>query len=207
MPPKTFSSEHVDVQFDASRCIHAGRCVKGLPGVFDVKARPWVQPGNAEVDAVVAVVQTCPTGALTYTRKDGGAAEAGDERNTVRIAADGPLEFRGRLAWEGRTLTRASLCRCGASANKPFCDNAHKGVGFTDDGLPDEGEIGDAGVGGSLACAAFKNGPLHVTGGVEVLAADGEVIFRGEEAFFCRCGASSNKPFCDSTHTRIGFEG
>ncbi len=207
MTAKTYTSDAVDVHFDLGRCIHAGKCVHGLPGVFDVKAKPWVQPANGDADALVAVVQTCPTGALTYTRKDGGAAEAGDPRNTVRIVADGPLELRGRVQIGGELVTRAALCRCGASENKPFCDNAHKGIGFSDDGLPDAGDVGDAGVEGAVGCRSIPNGPLHVSGGVEILASDGAVVFRGEEAWLCRCGASANKPFCDGAHKRIGFEG
>ena len=50
-----------------------------------------------------------------------------------------------------------------------------------------------------------KNGPLLVSGGVRVLDADGNVVFEGERAALCRCGGSSNKPFCDGTHKTNGF--
>ena len=50
-----------------------------------------------------------------------------------------------------------------------------------------------------------KNGPLLVSGGVRVLDADGNVVFDGERAALCRCGGSSNKPFCDGTHKTNGF--
>ena len=205
MTAKTYSSDDLDVHFDLKRCIHAGVCVKQKPEVFDIKARPWIQPGNAPASDLVAVVESCPSGALQYTRRGDGEAEVGSPRNQVQITADGQLEFRGRLQWEGQTLLRAALCRCGASQNKPFCDNAHKGSGFADDGLPDAGDVDDAGLGGGLACAAFPDGPLHLSGGVEVLAADGEVIFRGEQTWLCRCGQSANKPFCDGAHKREGW--
>ena len=52
---------------------------------------------------------------------------------------------------------------------------------------------------------ASANGPLLVSGGVRVLDADGNVLFEGERAALCRCGGSSNKPFCDNTHTTNGF--
>jgi uncharacterized Fe-S cluster protein YjdI len=54
---------------------------------------------------------------------------------------------------------------------------------------------------------ASENGPLLVSGGVRVLAADGSVLFEGERAALCRCGGSSNKPFCDGTHNTVGFQG
>jgi len=54
---------------------------------------------------------------------------------------------------------------------------------------------------------ASANGPLLVRGGVRVLDAKGNVLYEGEKAALCRCGGSQNKPFCDGTHTTIGFEG
>lgn len=52
---------------------------------------------------------------------------------------------------------------------------------------------------------ASADGPLLVTGGVRVLDADGNVLYEGERAALCRCGGSSNKPFCDGTHRTNGF--
>ena len=54
---------------------------------------------------------------------------------------------------------------------------------------------------------ASENGPLLVTGGVRVLDAAGNVLYEGENAALCRCGGSSNKPFCDGTHRTNGFRG
>ena len=54
---------------------------------------------------------------------------------------------------------------------------------------------------------ASANGPLLVSGGVRVVAADGTVLYEGEKAALCRCGRSGNKPFCDGTHKTVGFEG
>jgi CDGSH-type Zn-finger protein len=53
----------------------------------------------------------------------------------------------------------------------------------------------------------LRNGPYMVTGPVRLVAQDGtEIPVQGEEVFLCRCGGSSNKPFCDGTHKRIGFQ-
>ncbi len=54
---------------------------------------------------------------------------------------------------------------------------------------------------------ASENGPLLISGGVRILDAEGTVLYEGEKAALCRCGGSSNKPFCDGTHKTNGFRG
>lgn len=53
---------------------------------------------------------------------------------------------------------------------------------------------------------ALRNGPYIVTGGATLLDITGRVVATTEKFALCRCGASSNKPFCDGTHSRIGFQ-
>ena len=60
---------------------------------------------------------------------------------------------------------------------------------------------------GTLEVRASENGPLLLRGDVRVLAADGSLLYEGERAALCRCGGSSNKPFCDGTHRKNGFRG
>ncbi|MEZ4594473.1 MAG: CDGSH iron-sulfur domain-containing protein [Chloroflexota bacterium] len=206
---KQYSSDQIDVSYDLKRCIHAAECVRGLPAVFDVAKRPWIQPANASADAVAEVVGRCPTGALHYSRKDGGADEATPAQNRLVVTADGPLYLRGDLHIEldGETLpeTRAALCRCGQSANKPFCDNAHKTAVFTDPGqikVQDDAELDPS---GQLAVTPAQNGPLLLRGNFELVSADGQTVFRGQKAALCRCGGSGNKPFCDGSHKMNNF--
>ena len=52
----------------------------------------------------------------------------------------------------------------------------------------------------------FANGPLRVHGSLEVTDKDGNIVIKEKGASFCRCGASSNQPFCDGQHKKIGFE-
>lgn len=53
-----------------------------------------------------------------------------------------------------------------------------------------------------------ENGPYKVTGPIELVEPDGTAIpVPGETIFLCRCGGSTNKPFCDGTHSKIGFQG
>ncbi len=137
MTEKQYHGPDITVTYDAKRCIHAAECVRGLPTVFDTRQRPWINPHNAAADAIAEVVQRCPTGALHFTRSDQGPSEALPQHTTIRVSANGPLYLHGDIEIsrpDGSILlkdTRVALCRCGASANKPFCDGSHTRVGFT----------------------------------------------------------------------------
>ena len=139
MPRKVqqYDSEAISVTFEPALCIHSARCLAALPAVFDVQKRRWVSPENGDADEVAAAVRGCPSGALKYTRLDGGPAEEPDEPATARMVPNGPIYVRGDVTitdgqdGELRHVTRAALCRCGGSANKPFCDNTHRRNGFT----------------------------------------------------------------------------
>ena len=140
-----YTSDAIDVSYDAERCIHAAECLRGLPEVFDTGRRPWILPSAASADAIAAVIERCPSGALHYTRRDGGASEAPPEQTTIVPQPGGPLYVHGliqlKLA-DGSLLveeTRAALCRCGQSENKPFCDNSHIGTRFDEAGAPQGG--------------------------------------------------------------------
>lgn len=133
---KDYRNDAIVVHWDAARCIHTGICTRGLPQVFDITQRPWISVDGATADQIAETVTACPTGALRYTRLDGGAPEASDEATTVIPMRNGPLYLRGRVrvqTAEGEVLAeegRLALCRCGASANPPFCDNSHRAAGY-----------------------------------------------------------------------------
>jgi uncharacterized Fe-S cluster protein YjdI len=135
-PTRTYESDRIRVLWDAGRCIHVGRCLRALPSVFDVQARPWVDLDGAPAEEVAAAVRTCPTGALRYQGLGDLPGEAPDEPVSVEVRPNGPLYVRGRVRITrpgGEVVTdefRVALCRCGASQNKPFCDNSHRLIGF-----------------------------------------------------------------------------
>jgi CDGSH-type Zn-finger protein len=52
----------------------------------------------------------------------------------------------------------------------------------------------------------LKNGPYKVEGVITLMHGDAPVATPGPAVFLCRCGASSTKPFCDGTHSKIGFQ-
>jgi uncharacterized Fe-S cluster protein YjdI len=56
------------VTFDPTRCTHSGKCVRGLPAVFDGKRRPWVLVSGADTTTIEEQVRRCPSGALQARR-------------------------------------------------------------------------------------------------------------------------------------------
>ena len=54
---------------------------------------------------------------------------------------------------------------------------------------------------------ATPNGPYLVTGSIELRDTNGNVLPTRDKVWLCRCGASTKKPFCDGTHSKIGFQG
>lgn len=209
---RNYTGESIDVSYEAGRCIHAAECIKRLHAVFDTSRRPWVLPDAASPDSVAAAVVACPTGALHYERKDGGEAETVQQQNTIRLNRNGPLYLRGDFTivnGAGEIVvsdTRAALCRCGGSANKPFCDNTHKTIRFVaPETVAEPQSIIESSHGGKLSIKTTTNGPLHITGSFTVLNSKGEAVYQGADEWFCRCGGSANKPFCDSNHKKFGF--
>ena len=209
-----FSSDDVVVSYDVARCIHAAECVHGLPGVFNPNRRPWIDPSAGRADEIAEVVARCPTGALSFRRSDGGSDEVVPDRNTVTVAANGPLyvnaDMELQLAGRGDGVanTRAALCRCGGSKNRPYCDNSHKEMGFEDPGDVDTGRsrVEPQAAAETVVITLSVNGPLLFRGPVAVCSADGRDRAHMTSVALCRCGESLTKPFCDGTHKSIGFE-
>ena len=201
----------VVIEFEAKRCIHARFCVLQQPGVFKANVvGAWIVPDDADcADNLVATAQNCPSGAIQYRRKDGRPQEMPPLVNLIQVRENGPNGFRGALKIDGEDIgTRATLCRCGRSQNKPFCDGSHK-VGddpFQATGEPATGDVTPLEVrNGDVDIRPQKNGPLRVSGNLEVLSGTGRTIRKAQALMLCRCGHSANKPFCDGSHSRVGF--
>jgi CDGSH-type Zn-finger protein/uncharacterized Fe-S cluster protein YjdI len=204
---RSYTGTDIEIGFEMDRCIHARNCFLKLPAVFDPSRRAWVDPDAAPAEEIAAMVRTCPSGALTFRRLDGGRDEVAPAINRVAVLENGPLAFAGDLVVDGAPMTRATLCRCGASANKPFCDYAHVEAGFVATGEPPakEGAPGTDERGGPLQITPLENGPLQVKGAVEVTSGTGHRLNVAKTVYFCRCGQSANKPYCDGSHKRVGF--
>jgi CDGSH-type Zn-finger protein/uncharacterized Fe-S cluster protein YjdI len=207
-----YPSSAIEVSYDAKRCIHAAECVMRLRAVFDTAKKPWVQPDQAGSAEVAAVIEQCPSGALHYERKDGGAGEQPATVNSVTVQRDGPLYVRGDVeivAADGSVVlkeTRVALCRCGRSQNKPYCDNSHcdhfHNAGESGKDLGPQAVTVEHGV---LKILPNPNGSLKLSGPCEIHTTDGKVV-RVERVALCRCGESKVQPYCDGTHKETGFQ-
>jgi CDGSH-type Zn-finger protein len=136
---KSYVGKEITVHDNRSICSHAGKCVAGLPSVFRLDRRPWVDADGATLQEVIDIVGKCPSGALSYS-VDGVEYRDHDGKPQVRVIRNGPYHVTGGVElvgakWaEGASKEHYTLCRCGASKNKPFCDGMHLKVGFTDGG-------------------------------------------------------------------------
>lgn len=133
---RIYKNDQIAVMWEPGLCIHVGNCFRLLPKVFDPGTRPWVDVNGNSADMIAKVVATCPTGALRFERLDGGEQEQGSDEMVIDARPNGPLFVRGKLKIVEpgghviREGTRAALCRCGHSDNKPFCDGTHRLIGF-----------------------------------------------------------------------------
>lgn len=133
---RSYAAPGITIHDNRSICAHAAHCTEGLAAVFREDARPWIDPAGAGVAEIIAAIRKCPSGALSYSiegderRREPGAAR-------ITLTKDGPYavegaELTGVAFAQGATPTHYTLCRCGASMNKPFCDGSHWEAGFTD---------------------------------------------------------------------------
>ena len=137
---KTYRGDAIEVSFDLDRCIHVGECLLSLPDVFDLRRRPWIDP-----DRTIRTRSPRPSSGVRAAPCSTGGSTAAPRRpmrhGSVQPMRNGPLRVVGevRVRLEDGTeevLPRATLCRCGASERKPFCDNTHLKIGFQAPGEP-----------------------------------------------------------------------
>ena len=127
----------ITVHFNRAICSGAGECVRGLPAVFVSGEKDWIRPDQASVAEVMEVVLRCPSGAMTYS-VDGQLVTRDETDVAVRIVKDGPYEVAGPIELDApkwsvnASRTSFALCRCGKSANAPFCDYSHGEQGWQD---------------------------------------------------------------------------
>jgi CDGSH-type Zn-finger protein/uncharacterized Fe-S cluster protein YjdI len=195
--------------YEGKKCIHSRFCVTLGPKVFIANVKgPWINPDAMSTEALTEIAHLCVSGAIRYKRKDGHADEGPPPVNLISVREGGPYAFRADLRLDGAPPSnyRLTLCRCGASKNKPFCDGSHHEVNFIASGEPPTGKADMLPVrDGPLSVDPLTDGPLQVRGNMEIISGTGRVVARVESARLCRCGASGNKPFCDGSHARVGF--
>jgi CDGSH-type Zn-finger protein len=137
-------------------------------------------------------------------------------KGTITIRPDGPYRVEGGVPLEGpdgqpyELKPAYSLCRCGQSSNKPYCDGTHKECGFVGvESADPAGSSGeptvDAGEVAAPVIRIVRDGPYEVIGTPTLTYSDGRVCQSRRYYRLCRCGASKSKPFCDDSHLEVGF--
>ncbi|MEM7103387.1 MAG: (4Fe-4S)-binding protein [Bacteroidota bacterium] len=135
---KEYTNSELVVVWKPQKCIHAAECVKALPEVYRPNEKPWIKAENASTEALKDQISKCPSGALSYYMKGESMEEIQTSGTKVQVLANGPLLVHGTLEVtdkDGNISTKSkttAFCRCGASANKPYCDGMHNKVDFSD---------------------------------------------------------------------------
>jgi len=134
---ENYDGNGITVHDNRGICAHAGRCTDGLPAVFRLKQEPWIDAKKADAKMVATTIQKCPSGALSYTM-DGVEHRDRQADSSVFVSPNGPYvvgggpELLGTERGEGASTEHFTLCRCGGSKNKPFCDGTHWSNKFSD---------------------------------------------------------------------------
>lgn len=136
---ESYRAKGITIHDNRSICAHAGHCTDGLAAVFKYQSEPWIDPAGGTVAAIIETIRRCPSGALSYTL-DG--VEGGDPQRepAITVTKDGPYAVVGRAQLLGQPTAQGAssehytLCRCGGSKNKPYCDGTHWSIGFKDGG-------------------------------------------------------------------------
>jgi CDGSH-type Zn-finger protein/uncharacterized Fe-S cluster protein YjdI len=208
MGVETVAGKSATIEFDGQLCIHARRCVLSQPTVFKANVEgAWIDPDAASAEALEHVALSCPSGAIRVSRHDGGPDETSPKVNTISVRENGPLAISAEIVLARVPIgTRATLCRCGESKNKPYCDGSHVAAAFAATGEPATATSAAlAKRDGALTITPYPNGPLGVAGPVEIISGTGRTVNRVERTALCRCGHSANKPYCDGAHAKVGF--
>lgn len=133
-----YVGKQVTIHDNRGICAHAGFCTDRLASVFKLKEEPWIDPDGASIEEIIKAVKKCPSGALSYSI-DGAEHRDQDREPMVTVTKDGPyavtgnIELIGQDQGEGASKEHYTLCRCGGSKNKPFCDGTHWHIGFKDE--------------------------------------------------------------------------
>ncbi|MBO1265878.1 CDGSH iron-sulfur domain-containing protein [Proteiniclasticum sp. SCR006] len=138
---ESYVGKEIIIHDDRGICSHAGFCTEGLPEVFRMKEEPWIVPDAESMEKIIATIEKCPSGALSYS-VDGVKHDDFYSEKEVVITEDGPYHVRGGIELlseeKPQTVNHYALCRCGHSMNKPFCSGEHWYEKFRDEGLISE---------------------------------------------------------------------
>ena len=137
---KEYTNGEITITWEPQKCIHAKTCWREMNSVFQPMKRPWINPEGASTDNLINQIEKCPSGALGFYKNNEknnmSETNEGPSMVQLKVNKNGSLKVTGSVEIELPDGTkeikegRFSICRCGFSANKPFCDGAHKETGF-----------------------------------------------------------------------------
>jgi CDGSH-type Zn-finger protein len=138
---KSYVGKEITIHDNRKICSHATECVNNLSSVFKLNARPWISPDAAKREEIIDTIRKCPSGALSYSIDGIEYRDQNERKPIVTVSKNGPYVITGGIDLigdniqfaEGSSREHYTLCRCGASNNKPFCDGMHRTISFKDD--------------------------------------------------------------------------
>ncbi len=202
----SYANDRIKVSYDGAICAHAGYCFRELRNVFDGDRDPPIDLNGAPLEEIIRVVEKCPSSALIYERLESEEQEQASQYAKAIIVPKGPIAIRGQIELGDRSYNRITLCRCGQSQNKPFCDGSHHQHSFDDKQYAEKESTDSPQSPSSIVVKPITDGPVILSGELSIQNTDGEELCRREKSGLCRCGASKNKPFCDGSHKEQGFQ-
>lgn len=138
---KNYVGKEITIYDNRKICSHAAECVNNLPSVFKFDGRPWINPDGANTQEIIDTIKKCPSGALSYSIDGVEYRDQNERRPMITVLKNGPYAITGAVGFlgddilfaEGFSKEHYTLCRCGVSNNKPFCDGAHRTINFKDE--------------------------------------------------------------------------
>jgi CDGSH-type Zn-finger protein len=128
-----YAGKEISIVDNSDVCCRDRSCIRELPQVFET-----CDPDAASTEDIIRTIRKCPSGALTYKIGGTHCHDFGREPGIV-ITKNGPIKVVGGICLNDETGARPAceehytLCRCGGSKNKPFCDGTHADIDFRDD--------------------------------------------------------------------------
>lgn len=120
----------VTISYTPVLCTHAAQCQARAKEVFNPNEKPWIRPENGKLESILEVIAACPSGALRVAVENVPPQHLTDGDVSISVEKNGPYHIKNvaidaDFNGVGASRTKYSLCRCGLSKNKPFCDGSH----------------------------------------------------------------------------------
>jgi CDGSH-type Zn-finger protein len=139
---RDYVGKEITIHDNRKICSHAKECVNNLPSVFKLGSKPWIDSNGSKMQDIINTVRKCPSGALSYSIDGIEYRDPKEQRDPIlTVLKNGPYYITGGIDLigeniefgEGASKEHYTLCRCGASENKPFCDGTHRTINFKDE--------------------------------------------------------------------------